>query len=63
VRSCLKKKRRGEVEREEGKILEENGTHRNLFEGLSLVAHACNPNYWVGKDKEDHGLRPKQAKS
>jgi hypothetical protein len=51
------------VEGEEGKILEENGTHRNLFEGLSLVAHACNPNYWVGKDKEDHGLRPNQAKS
>jgi hypothetical protein len=28
-----------------------------------LVAHACNPSYSGGRDQENHGLKPAQAKS
>jgi hypothetical protein len=29
----------------------------------ALVAHACNPSYSGGRDKEDHGLKPAWANS
>jgi hypothetical protein len=28
-----------------------------------LVAHTCNPSYSGGRDQEDHGSKPAQAKS
>jgi hypothetical protein len=31
--------------------------------GQALVAHACNPSYSVGRDQEDHSLKPAQANS
>jgi hypothetical protein len=31
--------------------------------GLDKVAHACNPSYSRGGDREDHSLRQTQAKS
>jgi hypothetical protein len=32
------------------------------FFGPGMIAHICNPNYSVGRDKEDRGLRPAMQK-
>jgi hypothetical protein len=40
-----------------GTVMKENE------QGQALVAHYCNPCYSVGRDQEDHSLRPVQAKS
>jgi hypothetical protein len=34
-----------------------------VFRSQVLVAHACNPSYSGGRDKEDHGSKPAQANS
>jgi hypothetical protein len=31
--------------------------------GWTPVAHTCNPSYSGGRDQEDHGSKPAQAKS
>jgi hypothetical protein len=36
---------------------------KTLIRSQVLVAHACNPSYSGGRDKDDHGSRPAQANS
>jgi hypothetical protein len=38
-------------------------SHTIKYASQVQVAHACNLNYWKGRDQEGHGLKPVQANS
>jgi hypothetical protein len=35
---------------------------KDIFDQLGTVAHACNPSYFVGRNQENHCLRPAEQK-